>query len=177
MKHALTLLSFVVCCLVFAVAMSVIGGTLVTGPLLAAQQRQPEKPSEARREVDPAPTKVDKDKKVEKKKDPAEGVIRVEFTGDMLVGLEGKIPDLTWHAYIIVNDKTVPLDFSKNKAVQKQIRDLYGDPPAESGSTAIGARKVQVKGQMEFRGMIVEVGKGARFDGPVVVVESLKIVK
>ena len=163
-----------VCCLVFVVAMIAMKGTLITGQLLAAQQRQPEKPSEGKRDADPNPPKVDKDKKVEKKKDTAEGVIRVEFTGDMLVGLGGKIPDLTWHAFIIVNDKTVPLDFSKNKAVKKQIRDWYGDPPAESGSTAIPARKVQVKGQMEFRGMIFEVGRDARSDGPIIVVESLK---
>jgi hypothetical protein len=163
--------------LALVVAMIAAGGILITGPWLPAQQRQPETPSEGKRDADPNPPKVDKDKKVEKKKDTAEGVLRVEFTGDMLVGLGGKIPDLTWYAYIMVNEKIVPLDFSQNEAVKKQIRDWYGDPPAEPGSTFLKGLKVQVKGHIEFRGMILEPGKAPLSDGPIIVVESLKHTK
>jgi RNA polymerase sigma factor (sigma-70 family) len=105
-------------------------------------------------------------------------VVQVDVTTGMFGGYGGKIPDLTLYAYLLLDGKIVGLDFSKNQAVQKQMQDWYGDPPAEPGSTAIPARKVQVKGRLEFRpGVTLFPGardgqKGAA-DGLVIVVESL----
>jgi RNA polymerase sigma factor (sigma-70 family) len=108
----------------------------------------------------------------------ADDVIQVDVTTGMFGGYGGKIPDLTLYAYLMFDGKIVGLDFSKNQAVQKQMRDWYGDPPAEPGSTAIAARKVQVKGRLEFRrGVTLFAGAGdgqkGAADGLVIVVESL----
>lgn len=100
-------------------------------------------------------------------------VIRVDVTADMFVAPGGKLPDLTWGAWLLADGKVLGLDFSRNQAVQKQIRDWYGDPPAEPGSTFAKGRRVQVKGRLEFRsGVALDPRKGAS-DGPVIVIESL----
>src|SRR5207249_2637983 len=46
---------------------------------------------------------------MKKKADMNDGVIQVEVTAEMLVAAGGKLPNLTWSAYIIVDSKPLPL--------------------------------------------------------------------